>query len=94
MSVTIDRQLLLLVGGVLGVLVVASVAGAILQRRARSAAARATVANLNARVGAWWVMCALFALGSLDPHSRPRLRVAHARVMLAPDQLVDGDPTR
>jgi phosphatidate cytidylyltransferase len=65
MSVTIDRQLLLLVGGVLGVLVVASVAGAILQRRARSAAARATVANLNARVGAWWVMCALFALAVL-----------------------------
>jgi len=50
----------------LGVLlVVATLAGWILARRARSDAARATVANLNARVRAWWVMTALVAVACL-----------------------------
>jgi len=55
-----DRDLVRLVGGVLALLVVASVAGFLLGRRARTPAGRETVANLNARIRAWWVMVAVF----------------------------------
>ena len=65
MSDGIDRQVLWLGGGVLAVLVVASVAGAILARRVAGESARATVANLNARIRAWWVMSAVFAIALL-----------------------------
>jgi phosphatidate cytidylyltransferase len=41
---------------VFGVLIVASVIGAILQNKAASESAKSTVANLNARVKSWWVM--------------------------------------
>lgn len=61
MSGPFDRELLWLGGGVLVVLVAASVAGALLARRVREEPGRATVANLNARIGAWWVMCAVVA---------------------------------
>ena len=37
-----------------------SVAGWILDRRVTSASGRATVANINARIRAWWVMALLF----------------------------------
>jgi phosphatidate cytidylyltransferase len=57
-----DPQLMWLFGGVLCVLVFASGLGAVLQRAAKSDAARATIANLNARTRAWWKMCAIFAL--------------------------------
>ncbi|MDQ4099733.1 MAG: phosphatidate cytidylyltransferase [Chloroflexota bacterium] len=65
MSDGIDREVLWLVGGVLGVLVVASVAAAILTRRVTSESGRAVVANLSARIRAWWVMCAVFAVALL-----------------------------
>jgi phosphatidate cytidylyltransferase len=65
MSDAFDRELVWLVGGVLGVLVVASIAGAILARRVTGDAGRATVANLNARIQAWWGMCAIFAIALL-----------------------------
>jgi len=58
----IDRELLLTFGGVLGLLVVASLAGAILARTVKSEAGRATVANMNARIRAWWLMAAVFAV--------------------------------
>ena len=51
-----------LLGGVFGALAVATVAGQVLARRARSETARATVANLNQRIMAWWVMCAVFGV--------------------------------
>ncbi|MGQ0637188.1 MAG: phosphatidate cytidylyltransferase [Planctomycetaceae bacterium] len=57
-----DRQLLLLCAGVVTVLVVASLIGWAASRRALSDAARATAANLNARIRAWWIMTALFVL--------------------------------
>jgi phosphatidate cytidylyltransferase len=57
-----DTALMALVGGVLAVLVCASVAGWILGRRVTSASGRATVDNINARVRAWWVMAGLFVL--------------------------------
>ncbi len=57
-----DRELGYLVGGVVAVLVFAATAGQVLSRRARSDAAKATIANLNARIAAWWAMCAVFGL--------------------------------
>lgn len=57
---TIDSELKLLLGGVLALLVVASTVSAILKRRVTSEGGRATVANLVARVNAWWVMVIVF----------------------------------
>jgi phosphatidate cytidylyltransferase len=50
-----------LVGGIVAVLLVASGAGFVLSRRVASDTGRATIANLNARIRAWWVMIAVFA---------------------------------
>ena len=55
-----DRDTVRLVGGVLALLAVASVIGWILARRAATPGARETVANLNARIRAWWIMAAVF----------------------------------
>lgn len=63
MTLVSDRELLALIAGVVALLSVASAASWILERRAMSPAARATVANINARIRAWWVMAALFIVG-------------------------------
>jgi phosphatidate cytidylyltransferase len=55
-----DPATLKLILGVFVLLAVASAAGALLAARARGEAARATVANLNARIRSWWVMTAIF----------------------------------
>ena len=60
-----DRQLMWLFGGVLCLLVLSSLIGGILKRRHRPDASRATIDNLNARIRAWWKMCAIFALSLL-----------------------------
>jgi phosphatidate cytidylyltransferase len=57
-----DPALSRLVAGVLVLLVVATAVGVVLARRARTEPARATVANLNARIRAWWVMVVVFAI--------------------------------
>lgn len=62
MTPNLDRELVWLAAGVLGVLIVASGTGAVLSHTVTGAAGRATVANLNARLRAWWVMCALLAV--------------------------------
>jgi phosphatidate cytidylyltransferase len=56
-----DPQMRWLLEGILGLLTVSSLIGYGLHRRVRSEAGRKTVDNLNARIRAWWVMCALFA---------------------------------
>ncbi len=58
---TRDPQLRWYFLGVIGLLVVASVIGAVLARTARGEKSRAVVANLNARIRAWWLMVAFFA---------------------------------
>ena len=62
MKLQIDSQLLRLVGGVLALLAASSIIGWLLSRRTMGDQARATVQNLNARIRAWWVMVAVFAL--------------------------------
>jgi phosphatidate cytidylyltransferase len=58
----VDPKLIILFGGVVGLLVLASLIGSVLARRVRSEAGADTVANLNARIKAWWGMVAVFAL--------------------------------
>lgn len=48
-----------IIGGTLGVLVVASLIGLLLKRNAKSDKAKLAVSNLNARTTAWWVMAAI-----------------------------------
>jgi phosphatidate cytidylyltransferase len=62
MTVLEDTALNALVVGVLALLVLASVAGWILDRRVTSASGRATVDDINTRIRAWWVMAALFVV--------------------------------
>jgi phosphatidate cytidylyltransferase len=57
-----DHQLLWILGGLLGLLVAASLVGFVLSRTARSEGGKATVKNLNARIGAWWKMTGIFGL--------------------------------
>jgi len=62
MSLKFDRQSAWLVGGVLAILVISSIAGWLLSQRALGEKSRSTVQNLNARIRAWWVMVAIFGL--------------------------------
>jgi phosphatidate cytidylyltransferase len=57
--VAVDRAAVVVVAVVAGVLALATVAGLVLRARTRTDAGRRTVANLNARTRAWWVMVAL-----------------------------------
>jgi phosphatidate cytidylyltransferase len=60
-----DPKLLLLYGGVLGLLIISSWIGGILKLRHRNDARSATIDNLNARIRAWWKMCAIFGVSIL-----------------------------
>lgn len=51
-----------LLGGVAALLAVASLVGWLLSRRVTGQAGLETVRNLNARIRAWWVMVAIFAV--------------------------------
>jgi len=62
MSPTIDPALARLLVLVLGLLVAASAIGWVLGRYVTGASARATVANINARIRAWWVMALIFCV--------------------------------
>lgn len=55
-----DRQTMGLVGGVVALLLVATVIGQILRRTAKSEQAAKVVVNLNARIKAWWIIAATF----------------------------------
>lgn len=51
-----------LLSGIVVILALASAVGAVMSRRATSEESHKTIANLNARIRAWWVMVAVFAL--------------------------------
>jgi len=60
----LDRDLAWVFSGVVGLLAIATVVGQVLRRTAPTEARRTTVANLNARIAAWWVMTGVY-LGSV-----------------------------
>ncbi len=60
MNLLSDPALLWLLGGTLALLITASIVGYILEKRARSDAAKVTMANVNARTNAWWLMVGVF----------------------------------
>lgn len=62
MMSALDRELGWMLAGVLALLSVATLVGLVLRAKTRGGPGEATVANLNARTRAWWVMSAVFAL--------------------------------
>ena len=60
-----DPELYGLYLGILALLVVATVVGFYLEWKVTTPRGRDTVANLNARVRAWWLMCGVFAVANL-----------------------------
>ncbi|MFN8663848.1 MAG: phosphatidate cytidylyltransferase [Thermomicrobiales bacterium] len=90
---TMDPQLQVLGGGILAVLIIATVVGEILARRASSASARSTITNLNDRIRSWWVMVGVLALALLT--GRTGAAVLFAGVsFLALREFVTLAPTR
>jgi phosphatidate cytidylyltransferase len=65
MNMKIDTETLWLVGGVLALLVGATVFGQFLRTRMRGGEGLKTVQNLNARIKAWWMMVAVFGLAMM-----------------------------
>jgi phosphatidate cytidylyltransferase len=61
-----DAETAVLVAGVVAVLLMASITGWILSRRAGGVAYQSTIANLNARIRAWWMMVAIFLFAMLS----------------------------
>jgi phosphatidate cytidylyltransferase len=61
----VQQTVLNLLGGLGALLVVASLIGWVLGRRASTPGGIETVRNLNARIKAWWVMVAVFAVAFL-----------------------------
>jgi phosphatidate cytidylyltransferase len=60
-----DRELLWLFGGIASALLLATAAGQALRLAVATAGARETIANVNARIGAWWMMSAAFLVTTL-----------------------------
>ncbi len=58
----LDPQLVWAFAGVLGLLALSSLIGLALKAVIKKPEAQATISNLNARIGAWWIMSAIFAL--------------------------------
>ena len=56
-----DRATLLLVGGIVALLALASLITAVLKSRQPAGTLNPVIANLDARVRAWWVMVAIFS---------------------------------
>jgi phosphatidate cytidylyltransferase len=90
---TMGRDLQLLGGGLLAVLIVATVVGEILARRADSESARTTITNLNDRIRAWWVMCGVLALALLTGRTGAAILFAGVS-FLALREFVTLAPTR
>lgn len=57
-----DREMVMLLLGIFGLLALSSAIGFVLSKKSGSDSMRGVVANLNARIRAWWVMCAIFSL--------------------------------
>lgn len=60
LAFSLSRETAYLLGGVGSLLVIASLIGFVLSKRTSTDSGRATIANLNARIRAWWLMVAVF----------------------------------
>ena len=65
MSLKLDSETIYLVGGVIALLVIASLLGQFLRLRSGGTNNSSTIQNLNARIKAWWMMVAVFGLAML-----------------------------
>jgi len=65
MKLKLDSETCWLVGGVLALLVAATAIGQWLRWRSGGEETTRTIQNLNARIKAWWMMVAVFALAML-----------------------------
>lgn len=62
MIMHVDRETLFLVGGIAGLLLISSLVVALLKRGRAAADVNPVIANLAARVRAWWIMVAIFSI--------------------------------
>jgi phosphatidate cytidylyltransferase len=60
MNITWDQQLLTLLGGIATLLVLSSGIALVLERRVQTPEGLLVIANLSARIRAWWAMTAVF----------------------------------
>ena len=58
----LDPQLVWAFAGVLALLTISTLIGLALKAAIQKPEAQATISNLNARIGAWWIMSLIFAL--------------------------------
>lgn len=65
MNLLHDIALQRLFGGLIVLLIVATIVGRLIERRTGAERASATVQNLNARINAWWVMSVVFSIAVL-----------------------------
>lgn len=61
-ALSANQKVIILCACMLVILTLASTVGWVLKRRAAQIDPGGTIANLNARIGAWWVMLGVFAL--------------------------------
>jgi phosphatidate cytidylyltransferase len=93
MAAVTDYALQRLLAGVLALLLVSSAIGWLMQRRVSSGANRALVDNINARIRAWWVMAAVFAI-SVTTGAIGSILLFAAVSFLALREFVTLTPTR
>lgn len=62
MNFKLDHQMFLILNGVIGGLIAASLVGFALSRGAMPEGRKATIKNLNARIRAWWIMIGIFSI--------------------------------
>jgi phosphatidate cytidylyltransferase len=60
MNFKLDHQMFLVLNGIIGGLVVASLVGFALSRGAQSEERKSAIDDLNARIRGWWIMIAIF----------------------------------
>jgi phosphatidate cytidylyltransferase len=89
----LEPKTLWLFGGMIGLLAVASVIGAMLKMRVQTDSARRVVDNLNARTRAWWAMCAIFGGALAIGKSAPVIMFALTS-FLALREFITLTPTR